>query len=82
MNKYIVKIDGMKCGMCEMHVEEAIRKYIKAKKIKASHFKNELMIISLDNIKEEDIKKILDPLGYIVLSFNHEMAKKSLFGWR
>ena len=24
MNKYILGIDGMRCGMCEMHVEETI----------------------------------------------------------
>ena len=24
MNKYVLKVLGMRCGMCELHVEEAI----------------------------------------------------------
>ena len=41
MNKYILGIDGMKCGMCEMHVQDAITKNIKVKKAKANHSRND-----------------------------------------
>ena len=34
MNKYVLKVLGMRCGMCELHVEEAISKNIKVKKVK------------------------------------------------
>ena len=36
MNKYVLKILGMRCGMCELHVEEAISKNINVKKVKAN----------------------------------------------
>ena len=32
MNKYIVKVNGMKCGMCEAHVNDAIRKAFDVKR--------------------------------------------------
>lgn len=82
MNKYILGIDGMGCGMCEMHVEEAIRKILNVKKVKASHIKNQVVVITELNLVEEDFKKILDPTGYRVTSFERTAAVKKLFGWR
>ena len=32
MNKITVKIDGMMCGMCESHVNDAIRRAFPVKK--------------------------------------------------
>ena len=46
MYKYVIGIDGMKCGMCESHVQDVIRKSIKVKKVKASHLKNNVIVIS------------------------------------
>lgn len=34
MIKYTLKIDGMKCGMCEAHVCDIIRKNIEAKRLR------------------------------------------------
>lgn len=82
MNKYILGIDGMGCGMCEMHVEEAIRKILNVKKVKASHIKNQVVVITELNLVEEDFKKILDPTGYRITSFERTVALKKLFGWR
>ena len=33
MLKYILKIDGMMCGMCEAHINEAIRAAFNVKKV-------------------------------------------------
>jgi len=82
MNKYILGIDGMGCGHCEAHVEETIRKVIKVKRIKASHIKNQLIVITEENLVEDDFKKILDPTGYRVTSFLREVAVKKWYGWR
>ena len=32
-----VKIDGMMCGMCESHINDAIRNAFAVKKVSASH---------------------------------------------
>ena len=72
----------MRCGMCEAHVEETIRKNINVKKIKASHIKNNVIVITEENLMEDDFKKILDPTGYKVTSFERTVAVKKLFSWR
>ena len=39
MVKTILKIEGMLCGMCESHINAAIRKHFDVKKVKSSHKK-------------------------------------------
>ena len=46
MLKYILKIDGMMCGMCEAHINEAIRAAFNVKKVSSSHSKGETVIIT------------------------------------
>ena len=82
MNKYILGIDGMACGMCEMHVEDKLRKAIKLKKVNASHIKNNVIVITELELTEEDFKKILDPTGYRITSYNKTVAVKKFFRWR
>ena len=82
MYKYILGIDGMRCGMCESHVADVIRKNIVAKKIKASHIKKLVVVISSNQYTLEDFKKFINPTGYKVTSFKIEEAVKSLFGWK
>lgn len=82
MNKYILGIDGMACGMCEMHVEDKLRKAIKLKKVKASHIKNNVVVITELELSEEDFKKILDPTGYRITSYEKSVAVKKFFRWR
>ncbi len=82
MNKYILGIDGMMCGMCEMHVEKAIRDSLKVKKVKASHVKNQVVVIVEDNLVEDDFHKILDPTGYRITSFERSVAVKNFLGWK
>lgn len=82
MNKYVIEIDGMKCGMCEMHVEETIAKKCHVKKIKASYTKNQVVVFSKDNLNEEDFKKALDVTGYRVTSYSRSLATKKFLGWK
>ena len=37
MTKTTLKIDGMMCGMCESHMNDAIRKAFNVKKVTSSH---------------------------------------------
>lgn len=82
MNKYILGIDGMGCGMCEMHVEDKLRKAIKLKKVSASHINNNVIVITELELREDDFKKILDPTGYRITSYNKSIAVKKFFRWR
>lgn len=80
MYKYILKIDGMRCGMCECHVDDLIRRNFKSKKVKSSHTKNESSFISEDEIDELTFHNVFDPTGYRVEDIKKiEVAKIGLF---
>ena len=51
-----VKIDGMMCGMCESHINDAIRNAFSVKKVSASHSKGEADIISEEPIDEAKLR--------------------------
>ena len=46
MVKTVLTIDGMACGMCESHVNDAIRNALRVKKVTSSHAKGETEILS------------------------------------
>ena len=58
MVKTTLQINGMACGMCESHVNEAIRNAFKVKKVNSSHSKNETVIISEEELPEDQIRKV------------------------
>ena len=71
-----VKIDGMMCGMCESHINDAIRNAFSVKKVSASHSKGEADIIS-----EEPIDAITKT-GYDFVSMTSKPYEKhGLFGF-
>ena len=55
MVKTTLKIDGMMCGMCESHVNDAIRNAFPVKKVTSSHSKGETVIISVEALSEVKI---------------------------
>ena len=46
MIETIVKVDGMMCGMCEGHINDAIRSHFPVKKVSSSHSKGQTVIRS------------------------------------
>lgn len=46
MLKITVHVDGMVCGMCEAHVNDAVRKAFPVKKVASSHSKGETVILT------------------------------------
>ena len=81
MTKTTLKIDGMMCGMCESHVNDAIRKAFPVKKVTANHTKGQAVIVAENEIAEADIAKALEPTGYRMVSYScAPYQKKKLFG--
>ncbi|MCR4879557.1 MAG: cation transporter [Bacilli bacterium] len=64
LNVYRIEIYGMRCGMCESHVNTVIRNHFKVKKVTSSHSKNETLIYSKEELDIEEIKEVLKPTGY------------------
>ena len=80
MTKYTVMVDGMQCGMCEAHVNDAVRKAFPIKKVTSSHAKKQTVILSEKPISEQTLKKVINDTGYTVLSVKNEpYEKKGLF---
>ena len=81
MIETIVKVEGMMCGMCESHVNDAIRKAFPVKKVTANHTKGQAVIVAENEIAEADIAKALEPTGYRMVSYScAPYQKKKLFG--
>ena len=80
MKKIILEVDGMMCGMCESHVNEAVRKAFAVKKVTSSHTKGETVIVTEEDIPEDALRRAVDAAGYTVRSVRTEPYKKGLFG--
>ncbi|MCD7929751.1 MAG: cation transporter [Clostridiales bacterium] len=76
MTKLTLKIDGMMCGMCERHINDAIRGAFPVKKVTSSHSKGETVILTETDIPEDQLRAAIDKTGYRVLSVQAEPYKK------
>ncbi len=80
MIKITVGVEGMMCGMCEAHMNDAVRENFKVKKVQSSHTEKQTVIISHDTITEEKMEEVVASLGYKMTSFkSEEYKKRSLF---
>lgn len=78
MKKYILKIDGMMCGMCEAHINECIRQNFNVKKVSSSHTKGESVIIA-DELDEEKLTRVIGDTGYELKSVSSQAYEKKSF---
>ena len=82
MLKITVQVDGMMCGMCESHVNDAVRKAFKVKKVTSSHSKGQTVILAENDIDEGTLRSAIGATGYEVKAVSKEpYEKKSLFGF-
>ena len=80
MIRYIIAVDGMQCGMCEAHVNEAIRRAFPAKKVASSHSKKQTVVITDSPIDQQELQAVINNTGYTALAVSGEpYEKKGLF---
>lgn len=80
MIKYILKINGMMCGMCESHINDVVRRNFEIKKVSSSHKKGLTTIIAENEIDENELKKKISETGYDLVAINKEdFVKKNCF---
>lgn len=72
MKKTVLNIDGMMCGMCESHVNDAIRAAFDVKKVTSSHAKGRTEILSENGIDEKKATETLAAIGYKVTGYSEE----------
>ena len=76
MVKMIVGVEGMACGMCESHINDAIRNAFSVDSVSSSRSKKETDINAEKPIEEEKIRKVIDQTGYQVTSYKVEPYEK------
>ena len=84
MLRITLKIDGMSCGMCEAHINDAIRQNFRVKKVTSSHKKGETVILTEQAPEEEKLRAVIDGTGYVLKEIRCETASEGgtgLFGW-
>ncbi len=76
MTKITVKVDGMMCGMCESHVNDAVRKAFPVKKVTSSHSKGQTVILTENDIGEDALRSAIGATGYEVKAVSKESYEK------
>lgn len=76
VKKITMKIDGMMCGMCESHVNDAIRSNLNVRKLKTSHSTGLSEFLTNDVVSDESLKEIIEKTGYRVLDIKREYIQE------
>lgn len=81
MIETIVKVDGMMCGMCEGHINDAIRSHFQVRKVSSSHSKGRTVIRSQEALDQTQLRQVIDATGYKVLDVvSRPVEKRGLLG--
>ena len=80
MYQITLGIDGMMCGMCESHINDAVRNAFPVKKVSSSHSKCQTVILSETAIPEAELRPVIAKTGYELTSYAcAPYEKKGLF---
>ena len=74
MIRTTVQISGMRCGMCEAHINDAIRNALPVKKVTSSRAKGMTVILSEQPVSRDRLRQAVSAAGYIVLSAEEEIV--------
>ena len=76
MIKTTLVVAGMICGMCEAHVNDAVRASFPVKKVTSSRSRGETVILSEAPLDPEKLRQAVSATGYTVLSVKEEPLGK------
>ena len=79
MTQITIQVEGMKCPMCEAHVNDAIRDRFAVEKVTSSHKKNETVILTEMPIEDESLRGVISALGFTVGTITRETYEKKGF---
>lgn len=81
MYRYTIEVHGMMCGMCEAHVNDAVRRACTVKKVSSSRRKNQTVVFSPQELDPAALAEAIRATGYEVGSVQAELCPKyGLFG--
>lgn len=76
MVRITLKVEGMRCGMCEAHVNDAVRRSVMVKRVKASHAKGEVLVVAETADAEQEVRAAIEAQGYRVRSSEIEPCEE------
>ena len=68
MTTTTIGIDGMMCGMCEAHVNDAIRRNFDVRRVKSNRRRKSCVIVSAEPLDEARLRAVIAETGYTPLS--------------
>ena len=72
MVKVTVNVEGMMCGHCEAHVNEAIKKAFGVEEVVSSHESNTTVFTAPEKVDEDKIRQTIKDAGYEVTGITQE----------
>lgn len=72
MIKITLGVEGMVCGMCETHVNDALRRAFPLRKVKSSRKKKETIMMVEEDIEDAKIEAAMQATGYQLTSIHKE----------
>lgn len=76
MIKTVLKIDGMKCPMCEAHMNEAVKAGFDVAEVSSSHKKGETVIVSDGELDGAKLKAAVEEQGFSFVGISSESCNK------
>ncbi len=83
MYQTTVHVEGMMCGMCESHINDAVRKALPVKKVESSRSKKQTVILSEEPLEAQAVLDAINATGYEAsdaVCAPYEKKKFLLFG--
>ena len=77
MVKTILHIEDMVCGMCESHLNSAVREAFPVQKVHSSHKTGMMEIISGKALDISELKKVIEATGYQVMDISMAQQEKT-----
>ena len=75
-------IEGMMCGMCESHVNDAIRKAFNVQSAKSNRRKKQCVVVSEEELDPSKVSAAIEDIGYELTSISSESyRKRGIFGF-
>lgn len=79
MVKITLDIDGMACGMCEAHINDAVRQQFAVKKVTSSHKTGKTEILAESAPDTEKLRAVIEATGYRITNIQSEPYEKKGF---
>ena len=71
------------CGMCEAHINDAVRKHFDVRSAKSNRRKGTCVVVSDAELDRRELKSVIADAGYGLTSVKSEpYRRKGLFGLR